>query len=241
MVKIAVLDSQKQFASEIKEITEKYMPVFGIEYELTLYWKAQDLLIDLKEKEFDIFLLATDIVECSEHEVAYHIKKENIYSLIIYVTNHVDYAPQEFELNPYRYIPQRQLKKMLPEAYKTLHTIIRKRQNKSACYQLKFGCAIKQIPYREIYYLERKGSYVWIIYKNGKIKFKEIFREVLNEFASDPCFSIIGKKYIVNILHVMSLKEYQVHLRDGNVLSINKRYLGQLRKDILNYWSNYTC
>lgn len=102
MVKIAVLDSQKQFASEIKEITEKYMPVFGIEYELRLYWKAQDLLIDLKEKEFDIFLLATDIVECSEH---------------------------------------------------------------------------------------------------------------------------------------MSLKEHQVYLRDGNVLSINKRYLGQLRKDILNYWS----
>lgn len=51
-------------------------------------------------------------------DTARYIKTETIGAKIIYITNQTEYAPEKYEVNPFRYLPQKLLVQKLPEAYK---------------------------------------------------------------------------------------------------------------------------
>lgn len=236
MIKIAVLTNRQVYRNQIKEITERSLSLLSISYELKEYTRLQDLFDDLSEHEgYDIFLLDTEMSDYSCFEIAHRIKIEKIDSKIIYITNQVEYAPGAYEVNPYRYIPQKLLGTMLPKAYKTFCEQIKKRKKETLYFTPDNSASSERISYREIYYLKRKGKSTLIVHKNGQFKVEKTFPEVLKEFIRTPCFSLISKNCAVNILHVMSFEGQKIHLREGSILSIDEKNKEQFLKDILNY------
>lgn len=216
MIKIAVLTEQRPCLNQIKEITKRNLVSLDISYELKEYMHPQDLFNDLSENNIcNIFLLDVDISEYSAFEIAHRIKIENMRSKIIFITNQVEYSPETYEANPYRYLPKKLLVDKLPEAYKFF---VKKDREK-----IEFGYSLKGISVQEIYILKRERKYTLLIHKNGQIKIKRTFSEVMKELDKISCFSVISKNCVVNILHVMSLKKLQVYLRDGSILSVDMK------------------
>ena len=148
-------------------------------------------------------------------ETILQIRNRNADSITVLITDYIDYGPREFEINRYRYIPKKQLNKILPETYKFLCGRIIERKRDETYYTIESGSLFKSISYREIYYLKKAGNSIEVFHKGGYSKQKKDFVEVLNEFKYKNYFSIIGKKYIFNILHMK-----------------------KIRKDILDYWKN---
>lgn len=234
MIKIVVLTNQQLCLNQIKQITERSLHLSDIPYKLKEYQQPQDLFDDLSEYETDsIFLLDMEMWEHPCFEVTRRIKTETIHSRIIYITNQVEYAPEAFESNPYRYILKKQMASMLPKAYRACCEKIVK-QKTNFLYSIQGHNALSvQISYQEIYYLKKERKSTWIVCKNRKFKEEKPFEKLLKDFIENPYYSIISKNCVVNILHVMSFKKCQIYLRDGSILFVDKKHGEQFLKDIL--------
>lgn len=85
MVRIAVLDNQKEDLESITDITKMCMHKMGIAYKMQTYDRPMDLVYDLLEgASFDIYLLDIEMEQMTGIEVAREIRKtdkyENIFS-----------------------------------------------------------------------------------------------------------------------------------------------------------------
>lgn len=235
MLKIAVLDDQVEYIEQIKILTYKSMQSLEMEYELKSYDYVEELLTDLQEKRyFDIYLLDVELPNMSGLEVARRIRKVSWKSIIIYITNYVEYAVEAYEVNAYRYIPKVMLEEKLPDAFAALCVQIG--QENEAFYKIERGYQFERILYQEIYYLKKEEKYVQIIHKRGISRVRKTLADVVEELKDSKYFITIDRSYVVNVMHIMSLKNQQILLRDGSVLPVSKPRLAQVKRKIIEYW-----
>lgn len=235
MVKIAVLDNQKEDMDMIFRVTTRCMHEMGIDYELKTYDRPTDLIYDLEEGSvFDIFLLDVEMEEMTGIEVAREIRKKDFEAIIIYVTNYVEYAIDAYEVNAYRYIPKRLLDEKLPIAYQKLLDVLEKKWQD--CFVIEKNHQLERIPYNQIYYLKKDGKNTLLIHKNGTSKVRMSMSEVINAINSSQSFIMVDKSYAVNGWHVMSLKDQQVVLRDGSIIPVSGPRLKQVKTELMRYW-----
>lgn len=235
MLKIALLDDEKECLELIKTITSKYMECHGIKYDLKEYTRTQDLFYDLEEMEyFDIYLLDVELPESSGLQVARKIREKYLDSFIIYITNYTEYAIEAFEVNAYRYIPKSCLKEKLAEAYKALYTQILQREEKF--YTIVKAHQVEKIPYHEIYYLTKDGKYVVFVHKRGASKIRKTLETVMDELDDRQQFIYTDKSFVVNLIHIMSLEDNQIVLRNKAVVPVSRPRLEQVKQEIMEYW-----
>lgn len=108
MIQIAALDDQKEWLDIEEEITRIYFENNGEKYKFDRYNNVEWFLADLEEGQtFDIYLLDVELPESSGLKVARKIKQKYPEAKIVYITGHIEYAPEAFETNAYRYIPKK--------------------------------------------------------------------------------------------------------------------------------------
>ena len=154
MLKIAVLDDQELYVNKIDEITRNAMLKHGIAYELFKYTSTKEFLYDLSEdNKCDIYLIDVELQTTSGLEVARQIREKYYDSVIIYVTNYIEYAVAGYEVNAYRYIPKNILEEKLPEAYAAVYVNIENR--KKNFYIIENNHRIERIAYEDIFYVKK--------------------------------------------------------------------------------------
>lgn len=236
MLQIAVLDDEEFYIEQIRKLTKESLVAQGLAYELKAYTRARNLFDDLDDgMSFDIFLLDMELPEMTGIDVARRIRKEHMEPALIYITNFVEYAVEAFEVNTYRYIPKSLLNERLPEAFASLcPEILEKRRE---VYVIEKNHELDYIPYQDIYCLKKEGKYVLLVHKRGESRARKTLGEVLEEMyaAGKKQFLMIDRGCVVNIFHIMSLKEQQIVLRDGSILPISKPKLNQVKAQIMEY------
>ena len=121
MIKIAVLDDDPMYLDKICDITHTAMFQLDLAYELKRYNKVDLFLKDLRAGGYcDIYLLDVEMPQMNGLEVARNIRQKYSEPIIIYITNHVDYAVEAFEVKAYQYILKRQLDERLNETFRRL-------------------------------------------------------------------------------------------------------------------------
>lgn len=236
MLKIAVLDDQEYYLEMIEKITRKSLLEKGISYELTSYTCPENLLDDIEDNDkYDIYLLDVELPKTSGIEVAKKIREKYFDSIIIYITNFVEYAVAGYEVNAYRYIPKTMLEQKLPEAYLSVYPGIENK--KRNYYIIEKNHKLERIAYDDIYYVEKNDKYILIVHRYGISR----DRKTITEFLKNVCqyeHSFIGvdRSYIVNIMHVMSLKNQKIQLRNGDEIPVSKPKLSYVKKEIMRIW-----
>lgn len=236
MLRIAVLDDEKTYIEKIERITEIAMFQLGMEYEMKCFTEVENFLACLQERVyFDIYLLDVEMPLMNGLEVARHIRREFTEPIIIYVTNHEDYAIEAFEVNAYRYIPKRFLEEKLPEAYQALAGKNRARGEK--VFTITTATSVERIPFREIYYLKKEGKYVFFVHQRGQNKVRMTLAEAMEQLDSSE-FLTVDRSYVVNMNHVISLKRQLVTLKDGSILPVSKPRFQLVKQEIVKYWGD---
>ena len=75
-----------------------------------------------------------------------------------------------------------------------------------------------------------------IVHKRGQSRVRKTLSEMLEELGESDYFIKIDRSYVVNVLHIMSLKNQQILLRDGSRLPVGKPRLQEVKQRILEYW-----
>lgn len=247
MLHIAVCDDDKKAVEAHKEITESCLRSCGIAGEITLYTTSDNLLYDITEDGFffDLILLDIEMPGSTGMEIAEKIKPCLPNVKIIFITSHIEYAIDAFELAIFRYVPKGIMEKgisteqeitmnqRLSAAIRDAVKLIELEDGKA--YTIRTNSRLEKIPYKEIFYIERDGKNASIAAMGGISKVRKSLQQVWEELGAEE-FIFIDRGCIVNMIHIMQVKDGMAVLKNGVSLPISRSHLQEVKEQINNYW-----
>ncbi|BCJ93977.1 hypothetical protein acsn021_15460 [Anaerocolumna cellulosilytica] len=234
MIKIAIVDDVKANIDCIEREVENFFSNKSIPFRVSSYENSRNFLYDIQENQyFDICFLDIKMPNIDGIELAKTINKTFSDCYVLFITSHMEYAIEGYELHIYRYIPKTLIDKKLPIALRDLITEIMHREKES--YIIKTHSRFEKIFYKDIYYIfkDRKNSI--FVTASGESRERKSISDVYRDLNSDE-FLIIDRGFIVNTLHVMKINNNLVILRNGISLSISRSHINDVKKKINQFW-----
>ncbi len=232
MVKIVALDDEGKYLDILKEITEKSFR--EKDYEFRGYTNVESFLFNMEDGEYDIILLDMELPGTTGLEVGKKIRLLHPEAFIIFITNHVEYAVEAYEVNTFRYIPKVLLKEKLPEAYEALWLNMQLKERRYFIIQNQ--TRLERIPEDTIYYMVKDKKYVRIVHRYGESRVRMTMDEAFS-YLNPNDFIRLDRSQIANLRHIMSLAAHKVKLRDGTFLPVSQTQLSNVKRRITEYWS----
>ncbi len=234
MIRIAIADDDIEIGRRIEDILKKYVQEENKLYEVKYYENPKELLWDIQEKAYyDIFLLDIEM-KPNGLEVAKHIREMYLEPYIVFVTSYVKYSVRGYEYGAYRYIIKEELEEKLPEAMEFMCKELESRVY--PLYIIDGPGKLEKIAYKDIFYIYVEGKYSYFCTRNGESRIRKPLGEVYKELNT-PEFVYADKGHIVNLQHVMSLRERTLEMRNGDVITVSFPQVRKMRDIIRRYWS----
>lgn len=238
MLHIAICDDDESAVQAHQKMTENCLKKCGAIGEIKGYTKSNHLLYDITDDHyfFDLILLDIEMPGTSGMAIAKKIKPYLPNVIIIFITSHIEYAIDAFELSIFRYVPKDDIDKRLSSAIIDAVKLIELESGKF--YTIQTRNRLEKIPYKEILYMERDGKNVSIITTNGISKVRKSLKQIYKELNADE-FIFIDRGCIVNIIHLMQIKNGMAILENDISLPISRSHLQDVKERINTYWGEH--
>ncbi|MDE7187168.1 MAG: LytTR family DNA-binding domain-containing protein [Lachnospiraceae bacterium] len=238
MLHIAVCDDDMSAVQSHRLIAEDCLRQCGSVGEIVTYTNSDNLLYDITEDQFffDLILLDIEMPGSSGMELAEKIKPCLPNVKIIFITSHIEYAIDAFELAIFRYVPKEDTGKRLPAAIVDAVKLIALEDGKT--YTIRTNSRLEKIPYKEIYYIERDGKNASITTAGGIARVRKSLQQVYAELDAEE-FIYIDRGCIVNMIHIMQVKDGTVVLKNGVSLPVSRSHLREVKEQINTYWGTH--
>lgn len=238
MLHIAVCDDEETVAAANAAAAEEVLRECGSIGRIATYTDSENLLYDITEDGFyfDLILLDIEMPGSTGMEIAKKIKPALPNAKIIFITSHIEYAVDAFELSVFRYVPKQDREKRLSAAIRDAVKLLAIEDGR--IYTIQTSSRLEKIPYREILYIERDGKNATLVTESGASKVRKSLQQVCEELASEE-FLYIDRGCIVNLIHVMQVKDGTAVLKNQTVLPISRSHLKEVKERINEYWGTH--
>lgn len=238
MLRIAICDDDNSAVAAHKKIAETCLMQSSSAGEIVGYTTSGNLLYDITEDGFffDLILLDIEMPGNTGMDIAEKIKPFLPNVKIIFITSHIEYAIDAFELSIFRYVPKDDIDKRLFCAIQDAIKLIELEDGKA--YTIQTNSRFEKIPYKEIYYIERDGKNASISTVGGVSKVRKSLQQVYEELNAEE-FIYIDRGCIVNMIHIMQIKNGMAVLKNSVSLPISRTHLQEVKAQINNYWGTH--
>lgn len=238
MLHIAICDDDRTAVENHKSMTENCLKDCGSIGKIETYTTSDNLLCDIVEDRlfFDLVLLDIEMPGSTGMEIAGKIRPCLPDVKIIFITSHIEYAIDAFELSIFRYVPKNDLNRRLPAAIRDAVKLIGLEAGKT--YTIRTNSRLEKIPYREIYYIERDGKNASITAAGGISKVRKSLQQVYAELGAEE-FIFTDRGCIVNMIHILQIKDGMAVLKNGETLPISRSHLQDVKEQINHYWGTH--
>lgn len=235
VIRIAICDDDKEAVSLHEDIVQESLQTCGIGYEISVYTNSDNLLYDITKDGFfyDLLLLDIEMPGMTGMEISEKAKTHLPNAKIIFVTSHIEYVIDAFELSIFRYVPKNDLQKRLVAAITDAAKLIELEAGQE--YTIHTNSRMEKIPYKNIFYIQRDGKNVSIISSNGTSKVRKSLQQVYDELNSQE-FIFIDRGFIVNIIQIMKISDGMAFLKNGEQLPISRSHLQEVKQQINRFW-----
>ena len=238
MLHIAICDDEKAVVAKHKEMTERAMKECGSIGEVELYTDSYNLLCDITQERFffDLILLDIEMPGNTGMEIAEKIRPFLPNVKIIFITSHVEYAIDAFELSIFRYVPKQDMERRLFQALRDALGLIG--LEAGAYYTIRTNSRLEKIPFKSILYIEREGKNASIVTQSGVSRVRGSLGQVYEELGAEE-FIYIDRGCIVNMIHIMQIREGMAVLKTGVSRPISRSHLQEVKERVNRYWGEH--
>lgn len=238
VIKIAICDDEEKAVASHERIVRECLQSAGIGCEITTYTQSRNLLYDITDDAFfyDLILLDIEMPGIGGMEMPLKIKDFLPNIRIIFVTSHMEYAIDAFELSIFRYVPKNHLQEKLPAAVLDAAKLIALEDGRE--YIIQTANRMEKIPYKNIFYIQRDGKNASIVSSGGTSKVRKSLQQVFGELNA-PEFLFIDRGYIVNIVQIVQISGGMAVLKNGEQLPISRSHLQEVKRQINRFWGTH--
>lgn len=236
MIRIAICDDEDAAVSRHAELVQSALRECGIGFEIETYTRSDNLLYDIADDHFffDLLLLDIEMPDFSGMELCNKVKPFLPNIKVIFVTSHIEYAIDAFELAIFRYVPKADLAERLPAAVSDAAKLIELEAGQE--YTIQTSKRMEKIPYRDIFYIQRDGGKnVTIHTSSGTSNVRKTLQQIYDELNA-PEFIFIDRGFIVNIIQIMKISGGTAVLKNGEKLPVSRSHLQEVKQKINRFW-----
>lgn len=231
LVRIALMDDDVEFHAMFSKYIRHFFHKKNTLHELRLYNSPETLRYDLKEgRKSDIYFLAIEKPQMNDFELAKLIRLEVPYSMLVFLTSHLEYAAEGYELQTFGYIPKNLLDEKIDAALECFLAEMNKLAGKA--YLIDTSSWFERVEYDDIMYMYKDKKNTVFVLSDRQISIRKPLREVFDELDTD-CFMYIEREYVVNMKHVIRIVDKELALGNGTTLHIGRIYVKKVKKTIL--------
>ena len=230
-LRIVLCDDDFAFMEKLRGKITGALEKLNTGAEMTLFGSFQDLSDDALAF-CDIAFLDIDFVGHNRNglDIARRLREVNSRAMIFFITNFIEYAPEGYEVQAFRYILKSDLDMVL-ERY-LMQALERLSDGKDAL-KIQYNGMPVELPLEDVLYLEVLGHSVSVVTEQETYS----VNATLSGFEQqlERCgFLRVHKSYLVNMRHIKRFQCRELTLSSGAVLRVSeKNYAEQKRKFLL--------
>ncbi len=238
MIQIAVCDDEKVMAEKNRQLVRQAASQEHIACDTAVYTDGKALLYDIAEDGFfyDLLLLDIEMPGISGMELVSKIKPSLPDVKVIFITSHIEYAVDAFELSIFRYVPKAELNQRLVNAAREALRLIALEDGRT--YTVSDSRRLERIPYRDILYIQKDGKNSCIYSPRGPLRVRKSLQTVYGELSA-PEFLFLDRGCIANLIHIMQVRDGMALLKNGELLPISRSHLAGVKELINQYWGEH--
>lgn len=236
MVHILICDDDKITLEQIREITESTLNKKEEKFTIQCFCDPSDIELSLL-KGSDIALLDIDFEkkEYTGIDLAKELRIQRKDAVIIFITNFIEYAPEGYEVQAFRYVMKQKLGTQLPQY---LVQALQQLQTGKETLKINICGEIIDVPIREILYAEVRQHDITLHVRYGNRKTKDyLIHTPLSELEAKlkPYgFLRIHKSFLVNANDIQRFHSKGALLSDGTHIRVSEtNYAENKRKFLL--------
>ena len=233
ILKILICDDDLPIARQMASITNAALQ--NTEHSLTICSSGKELINAVNKNFFSIALLDIELSDSKNGiELAGSILKQNPECRILFLTSHIRYAQDVYDVEHVGFILKSEMKDRLPQA---LQKILRHlSEEESQTVNINTGHAVLILQQSRILYLERRArlTYLHLSGQPEPAGTYEHVEEILLRLRQDSFFQC-HKSFAVNWKYVQKMTGCSLSMSDGTVIPISRSHYQDARKSLLRY------
>ncbi len=235
MLYIAICDDDETMLELIRKNVRMLLKEKSLTAEITAYVQSREMQYDIQEgKFFDLILCDIEMPGIDGMELSAYMKNYLPDVLIIFITAHLQYAVDAFELSIFRYILKDSFKAKFRHAFEDAVHMIQMQSDQY--YMARIAGRFEKIRYRRILYIQREGKYAVITCTDGTtVRIRKTLAQVYKEL-DDGDFAYAGRGDIINLSHVMGIADHMVRMEDGTQILASHTKLEQVKERLNDFW-----
>ena len=230
---ILICDDDAVFAARVETLVRDFFARRGLQVECTVCHSGEETLARRDLDLYQVALLDVDLDTMNGISLGKQLRQCSPEICLVYVSAYLEFAPEGYTVNAFRYILKRDLDCQLPRC---LDAILHEQDHRAPkTLTIRQNRTETELPYDSIYYLESDLRKINVY---GDVAHQPLcsYYGKLNELPQalfENGFLRVGRSAVVNMKYIRQISSYMVTLRNGVKLGVSRNdhaFLGRGRR-----------
>lgn len=244
MIRIGLCEDDGALLEKLKGFVESCFAEERIFAQVEAFGQGRDLLYEIEDgRRFDFLVLDIEMPQMDGMELAGRVRGLLPEALVIFLTSHMEYVLDAYELSIFRYVPKADSGERLRHALLDAAAMVQIQLGES--YIIQNQNRLERIPLKRLLYITHEGKNAVLVTDcadgTGKAachRVRKTLQQVYGELDERE-FLFIDRGCIVNLSQVMSIGTDSCVLRDGTRLAVSRAKVQGLRERLMEFWKRH--
>ncbi|MBR4085468.1 MAG: response regulator transcription factor [Lachnospiraceae bacterium] len=230
-MRVAICDDEKTQLSITKASLEDAYK--SLDLVVDTYTSGVKLLNAIEGIHYDLVILDIEMPELNGIDTAKHLRKIEDKTAIVFLTSHVEYALEGYEVNALRYLT----KPVNTEKLSEIITYLLEQKKKDKRILVRNNEDVEMVFVADIYYMEAQNQMVRIVTNKEEYRNRYNLGDYETELGAYGFFRI-HRGYLINLGHVLRLAGREIVMDDNTSLPVSRMKEAALKNALFHYVRN---
>lgn len=227
-MRIAVCDDEFQCRQQTVQAIDECMR--SIDILTDVFENGRDFLQAFQKNPYDLVFLDIEMPETDGISLARKLRSLSCDVPIVFLTSHIEYALEGYEVNALRYLT----KPIQCEKLNELLGYVMERIREQHDLWIKTDMGEERILVKDILYLEAQNQNILICTADRTYTVRYNLGDYEKELEQDGFFRI-HRGYLVSLRHIKNLGKHEVTLSENTVLPVSRTKEKSLKEALFQY------
>lgn len=231
-MRIAICDDEKSQLNYLDACVRRFSEIHGLSLHISLFDSAEKFWFSWEKDSFSVILLDIQMRGQNGMDLAHELRQRGDNSAIIFITGLSEYIGEGYDVSAVHYLMKPIDENKLFEAMEKAISTVEKQPKK-----LIFSVGGENIVLsaQKIEYAEAFSHTTSLSLGEKNVEISQSFGNVLSALRNE-CFVRCHRSYAVNIVHIRSIKKYEITLDSGKTVPVSRRLYDAVNKAFISFY-----